>query len=358
MNMKLFFDWWLSQLADWVPASLKNRLGNILNRLVIEIDSESILVYADVDGERNDLGTLTLEEIETRRGTLRTFLASLPYQPSVVEVRIPPTRYLHREIELPLAAEDNLRDAIGFQLDRLTPFNPNEILYSCGVISRDATNKSLRAWLNATPSAPVEKALSLLGETTPPHSVRSEKAPPTQDEPMVLRYTNEHANGKSRLPWALIILNVALLAGAIAIHLSNRKLEMETLEAALKDARQQANEATRLQESAERLRMEALTIQEKRTASPLAVAVLNDLTERLGDDTWLQRFEINDGKLRVYGVANSASPLIAKLEASPLFSDVRFESSVTRDAATDGERFSIMAQLIYPEKASQTGDGS
>ena len=354
MKIKTFYEWWLTQLADWIPARVKNRLGNILNRLVIEIEPEHVQVHADIEGERHDFGKLLVEEIETRRGMLQTFLASLPRQPEVFEIRVPASRYLRRELELPLAAEENLRDTVGFQLDRLTPFNTDEVLYNCGILSRDATKKSIRVWLNATPSAPVEKALELLG-TAPPRSLRSDKAPPDQNAPMVIRYTNEHANSGRRLPWALLVLNAALLAGAIAIHLSNRKLELETLEAALVEARQQAGEATKLQDSAERLRMEALTIQEQRHASPLAVAVLNDLTSRLDDATWLQRFEIRDGQLRVYGVAKSASPLIAQLEASPLLADVRFESSVTRDAATGGERFSIMARLVHPETNKQPG---
>lgn len=357
MKIQTFFDWWLSQLADWIPPNLKNRFGRVLNRLVIEIDPEHIRVHAEVQGETNEFGKLAFDEIEARRDRLQTFLASLPDQPSVVEVRIPANRYLHREIELPLAAEENLREAIGFQLDRLTPFNPGDVLYNCGIIARDATKKSLRAWLSATPGMSVEKALGLLG-TTPPRTVKSDKAPPAEGEPMLLRYTNEYASGKHRIPWALIVLNVALFAGAIAIHLSNRKLEMDTLEAALVEARQQADEAIKLRESAEQLRMEVFTVRDKRMASPLAVAVLNDLTNRLGDDTWLQRFEINDGKLRVYGVAKSASPLIAKLEASPHFADVRFESSVTRDAASDGERFSIMAQLVHPKNGTPAGTES
>ena len=113
----------------------------------------------------------------------------------------------------------------------------------------------------------------------------------------------------------------------------------------------EAAEAADLADNIARLRTEAIAMRERRTQQPLLVAVLEDLSKRLADDTHLQRFEVRQGQLRLYGISAAASELIGQLEASPLLADVRFEASITRDASTGGERFSITARLTPQESA-------
>jgi general secretion pathway protein L len=348
MNWRGFLDWWLTQLLEWVPERLKDRLQPAPDALVLEIDREATRVYADIKGARQEFGAVPTADSEARRGALQSFVAKLARRPEWLEVRLPAGRFLQRELTLPLAAADNLNEAVGFQLDRLTPFSPDDTLYQCGIIARDPAAKQLRAWVAVTPRQPVEQALALLGEAPSP-APRPPKEAPGAGGPMRLRYNYAGGGRHHRLTWALVVLNLALLGGAMAVHLDKRQQELETLEQALTQVRREAAEAGDLMESIEQLRAEAVALRERRTALPLLVAALEDLTERLDDATWLQRFEARDGTLKLHGVSGSASTLIGQLEASPLLADVRFEAAVNRDAASGGDRFSITARLVNPE---------
>jgi general secretion pathway protein L len=68
--------------------------------------------------------------------------------------------------------------------------------------------------------------------------------------------------------------------------------------------------------------------------------VLREISERLPDNAWIQDLRYSEKEVQIYGFADSASNLIQLLEASPLFSDVIFLSTITKEK--DGkERFRI-----------------
>lgn len=347
MNWRAFLSWWLTQLAEWIPPQLRARLAPGHDALVIAVEPAQLHVYAKIDGTRHDYGPVTPGEQDAHRDRLRAFLAGLPHRPERIEVQLPAGRYLQRELELPLAAGDNLYEAVGFQLDRVAPFEPAEAIYHCGVLARDPAAKRLRAWVAVAPRQAVEQALRLLGDPAP-QPVPMPKAPPPEGAAMVVAYSVANRRG-SGLTWALLALNLVLFGAALTLHLNHRQYELEQLEQALGQVRREAADAVDLVDSAERIRAEALAMRDRRTAQPLLVAVLEDLSARLGDDTWLQRFEARGDELRLYGVSNSASNLIGQLEASPLLANVRFEASVNRDAVSGGDRFSITARMVPPE---------
>jgi general secretion pathway protein L len=121
--------------------------------------------------------------------------------------------------------------------------------------------------------------------------------------------------------------------------------------------RREAAEGSDLAEKVEQLRAAATVIASKRTARPLLVEVLEDLSARIPDDSYLQRVELRQGELQLVGVSTTASNLIRQLEASPLLTDVRFESSVTRDVTSGKERFTIVARLAPAAKGSTGQEG-
>jgi hypothetical protein len=51
-------------------------------------------------------------------------------------------------------------------------------------------------------------------------------------------------------------------------------------------------------------------------------------------------------QLRLQGNSQNASALIAALDASPMFSDVRFEAALTRDPVAGAERFNLTAEVM------------
>jgi general secretion pathway protein L len=78
------------------------------------------------------------------------------------------------------------------------------------------------------------------------------------------------------------------------------------------------------------------------------IDVLEVLTRLLPDDTWLDRFELRGGQIKIQGESKAASSLIPLIEAAPLFRNVSFAAPVTHNVRTAKERFVITAQLPEP----------
>jgi len=73
------------------------------------------------------------------------------------------------------------------------------------------------------------------------------------------------------------------------------------------------------------------------------IDVLNDVTKRLPNDTWLQRFSMNGTQVQLQGQAKEASALIGVLQKSPLLDAPALQGAITPDARTGKEQFLIAA---------------
>jgi Tfp pilus assembly protein PilN len=72
-----------------------------------------------------------------------------------------------------------------------------------------------------------------------------------------------------------------------------------------------------------------------------------DLSERIPVSAWIKELKMSGNQLTLYGSADSASDLVPLLEASPIFSDVKFLSTIRKDR-DDKEIFRIGLTIVAP----------
>lgn len=72
-----------------------------------------------------------------------------------------------------------------------------------------------------------------------------------------------------------------------------------------------------------------------------------ELSEIIPVSAWLKELKLFGNQLTIYGTADSASDLVPLLEASPIFSDVKFLSAI-RKGRDDKEVFRIGLQIVAP----------
>ena len=63
---------------------------------------------------------------------------------TTVVVALPLRQVLRKELVLPAAVEQNLRQTLAYDLDRHTPFRPDQVYFDAVVSGRDATKKTIR----------------------------------------------------------------------------------------------------------------------------------------------------------------------------------------------------------------------
>lgn len=345
-ELRGFMRWWGEQLADWLPARLREALAGRATelRLVVRDGGWQLLLHHR--GRDTELGT----DAELDAAALRTALAAHPAVQRIT-LRLPPGHYLSRTVDLPLAAAGDLAQAIGYQIDTLTPFGRDQLWLFCGEQQRLPDGKRLRAWLVAVPRRGAQ-ALADLGLDVDGDPAGPRRAPADGDT-ITLKFRPAAVGARLPLGWTLAGLNLVVLMLAAGLHLDNREAELALLKERTQALQPQALAASDLAREADTLQQRLDKLQQARETQPPRVAVLDDLTRRLDDQTWVTRMELRNRQLRLQGTSSNASALIGELDDSPLLGEVRFEASLTRDPAGGGERFNLAGKVIGPKTEAQ-----
>jgi general secretion pathway protein L len=290
------------------------------------------------------------------RGALLNLFSGAQSRSLEIVVAIPAEKVLRRSVSLPLEASENLREVLAFQMDRHTPFKASEVAYDYRVTGTDAALRRITVELAVVPRATIEHATSVadsFGLTAHRIGVVGDDLI-EQDESLNFRPHEDPvvpAPAQRRLTLALttVAAILAVVAWYLPLYFDHRTLA--AYEARLAAMRTQALEAESMKKHLTAAAELSRVLVDRRTATPTVVSLLADITHRLPDDTWLTQLQLQDGTVTLTGLSLSAAPLIARLEASPLLSHVRFGSPVTPDPELGAERFNLVAQAA-PDRSS------
>ena len=277
-----------------------------------------------------------------------------------VVVALPANQVLRKTIALPAAVEDNLLQVLTYDLDRHTPFKPDEVYFDAAIVGRDTTKKEIRVdWAAAlktvvdqmrrraegwgatvvavTPDLPTGAAL-LAGTAL--------NLLPAAERP------EASSRGRSEI-WIPIVLIAATALVATALPIWQKRGYGIALMQLTNQGRMQADASSALREQLERLTGDYNFALQKKYAFPSALQSVEDVTKLLPDDTWLTQFEMKStmkGKephreILVRGESANAGRLISLFEESKLFEQAAPRSPTTKIQPGPGEIFDLGAQL-------------
>ena len=242
-----------------------------------------------------------------------------------------------RHLSLPRKARDFIDGIILHQIDRLSPWPLAQAIYTIDVRSHSNDADLLEVAVLIASRARIEeyyKTLALAGLA--PHRVaaRLDGDPsgnlktlwtPSSHATRQRRYTAAHMIGAGLASMVLLSVGTSVWAVYSASEiLSERDIKAE----------QGASLAKQNQSSNEWKDLEGLNALQKawaykeRTAP--SVVLLETLTHALPDSAYLTEMRLENGTLRLIGLASNAPSLIAPLEKSDHFSDVHFFAPSTK----------------------------
>ncbi|TVQ29239.1 MAG: hypothetical protein EA370_15510, partial [Wenzhouxiangella sp.] len=140
-----FLAWWQGELSGLIPESLRARMVPPRPSLWLIADQEGNLdVWRGGEHPRH-LGRFGADEpVAGLRSRWLEIQGGFEDGSPEIRLCLVPDEVLQREVELPLAVESNLATALGYQIDQLTPFRPNQILYDYQVTERDVPHGRLK----------------------------------------------------------------------------------------------------------------------------------------------------------------------------------------------------------------------
>lgn len=340
LDIGVFLRWWLDGLAACVPATMRSWFSVSATRMVLDVlDDEMMLLHREGD-EPEELGRYHLQTLAA--GDLRGQLNKTKNKRSIL--RLPTDKVLTKDMTLPSAAEANLRQIVGFEMDRLTPFTPDKLYYDVYVLDRRLASRRIQVRFIAVLRSVVDDLLVRLAAVgVSPDVIDVVGEPEVNFLPPEKRPRKSRA--AQRVQWALAVFCLLLLAGACAVPLwQQRNLAMQLMPK-VNNAQRQAEVVFALREELERSIESSRFLIEKRRKSVLTIELLDELTAILPDGTWVEQLIVKDDEVQIRGQSLEASMLIGLVEASDLFRNASFRSPVIADRRTGRDRFYLAAQI-------------
>jgi hypothetical protein len=115
-SLARFVEWWLGELKQLVPRRFRDALVDPPEELEVRLEPGIVSIWRE--GRRAALLVLPDEqEPAARQADIARCFARFPGAAQPV-VPLPSGRVLRRRLSLPLAAQEKLRQVLGFELDR------------------------------------------------------------------------------------------------------------------------------------------------------------------------------------------------------------------------------------------------
>ncbi len=346
-----FFAWWGSQLLACLPARWRGVLAERSESLLLDLRGEEIVVWRERGEAMSEYATIRRDlPPEAQTAEFRRLRTAID-DPMVRTVFcIPAERVLTRTLSLPVAAEENLRQVLAFEMDRQTPFKADQVYFDSRVLGHDASGRNAQVELVLIPRAQLDQELAALpAGAADLDGVDSWRGLPGGGR----RHTNllppeRRARRRNlRMPLNLGLAALALILFVVVMDesLTNRAAAVESMRAEVEKANTEAKQVAALKKTLADSIAGANFLTERKRKDPLMVALIDDLTRRLPEDTYLERLQIENKQVQLQGQAREAAKLIALLAASPCLGNPGFQGQVQPDPRTGKERFQINADL-------------
>ncbi|MCY7313371.1 MAG: PilN domain-containing protein [Pseudoxanthomonas sp.] len=343
VGLGTFLRWWKEELLRWVPLRWREFLGLSQDRLLLSRAGDQWRLQWQHATGVSEVAVLPMPlEAGALDAVLGRRLLGLPRW-----LLLPADGVLRRRIQLPAAAAERLRDVVGFEVDRLTPFTADAVRFDARVLEHRSDGQ-LDTELVVVPRAPFEQAVAALGEMSA--SLAGVDAVDAADQPLgvnllPLALRRREINPERR--WNLILAGIALLAMAAAAWqlLHNRRQAASDFTVQVEQRAPQAREVSVQRQRLQDMVEGAAFLQSARARRPTTFEVIDELSRRLPNNTYLEKLSITGDRLLMTGFSPEPSALVAKLEGSALLKSPALSGPLQPDLRAGMDRFSITAEL-------------
>jgi general secretion pathway protein L len=343
--------WWVGELASMVPISIRRRITSLRSRLILEIAETGARLVSLAGHQRDPLGAVDLEAPRS----VHSLLAIASGARDLIEdvaLSLPPERALKTAFALPLAAERNLDQVIGFEFERIVPFKRDEAYYTYRVVLRDRAARSLQIEVTVVRRADIDPIINAAGRCGL-RVTSIEVASIGRPEPSaVIPLEGNHHAAPSHtkvIIGSLACLAVLLVLACISVPFLRAESALSALSAQVAAARHDAAASAALERQIETRRHDSDFLMDRRRSRPTATELFDTVTRLAPDDTWLTELRIGGDRIDLTGASASATNLLGLIDQSPSFADAAFQASITQDAGHGREHFDIAAKIVPKE---------
>lgn len=342
--------WWVAELQDMLPAWLRRRLRRQRPAVIFYPDDDAIEALLAADDALTVLGRWRSDgtEREAAAQWATRQLRQVRRRGLTVGARIPAAAVLRRQVNLPEAVMEDVRGAVMYEIDRLTPYRADDVLFDVRVAGHDRAAAICAIEIIAVPRSSLAGVLDMTSRLgIAPDFV---DAPVDPRHPRVSGDIRGHSAAASTphrytVARALLLLAFFLATATVVLPIMRYASDSERAAVAVEAGRAKAAYAARLRTELRDLRAAHAVLDNVRRGTPDLITILETLTTLLPDDTFLIEVELSNGRLQIGGYGRSATNVLTAIEASPLFENSTFRVPVTQASQYDREHFQIVTGI-------------
>lgn len=354
-GLRAGFRWWFEELAGLVPGELRRKVANLRSRLLLVVDNSGAYLATETGERRQALGRVDLHAGQPE--SARRLIAAAPqggrHRNADVVMCLQAERALRTTVSLPLVAERNLDQVVGFEFERLVPFKREDVHYACQIVQRNKTARTLQVELTVVPRQDIQELLRQTRRLD--LQVRSIEVAAARPPFVAAEILLDDHDRPARHPRArLAILGLGMVAGLLAvacivIPFVRASSALDALTAQVADARREAETSISLQKQIDAEIQDQQFLANRKRQTPTMTELLDIVTRLTPDDTWLTELQVAGTEIHLIGASSSATTLLGLVDQSPSFRNAAFRSSITQDSKIDRERFDISARVAPRE---------
>lgn len=349
--LRQFLAWWAGELRALVPGRLTARLQPSAPMLMVGW-RDGALAVAEPIGD----GWRTLSRLAAGAGApdrLRAALAAIPDAPDPAVARIvlalDADLCLRKRVFLPLAAADNLAEVLTLDMDRQTPFPPDQVVFDHRLVGRDREHHRIEVDLVVVPRAVIDAAsapLAAFGLVPEAVHVLTGTGEVVARIPLLPgRAASREGALPRRVSKVLAGLALGLLITVIVVPWQRQRMAAERLATEIAAARAEAEAVRQMQGEIERILGQGRFVFGRKAERPPVIEIIDEIARILPDDAWLFRLRIVDREVQAFGYSPAASTLIGPIQDAALFTNAQFRAPLMRDPNIDAERFHLAFEV-------------
>jgi general secretion pathway protein L len=341
-RLRSFWRWWSGELVELLPENLQKAIAQRQQKLYVEIEDDKFLLSLGNRAAQREILRLAIDAADAED-------EDIPREVQQTLLLLPDDKVLAKRVSLPAAAEENLREVLGFEMDLHTPFEASEVYYDYTVVGRDSARQQVTVDLVYAPQDAVDALVdgaSSLGMKTDVVTCRrrdNANLQPVNLLPLDRRRTRRIDVRSVNL--ALTALLATLLVAAITIPIVQKNHAIAEVEAQVQAAAAEARQGAELRQDLEKMAAASQFLVDKKASDVMIVEVIDEISRILPDHTWIARLDLSGTELQIQGQSSASSSLIRIIESSPWFENARFASPVVQIAGTDNDRVHIVATV-------------
>lgn len=341
-----FLRWWARELAWFVPIALKER-GLASSQLRwLQVTPQAAVFNRIARGKTHEVGSIDLSANDPvmEKIAFDKLLARIGTQP--VGIGVQSGQLLHKRLLLPLAARDNLEQVIRFEMDRQTPYRAEQVYFHFAEAGIEAGKVLVD--LTVLPKHSVDSALVCIKDWgLDLHGIAAiTELDGRRGYVNLLPKSMRPVTGR-HWPWLYGVmgtLTVTMIAAILVVPVWHKREASIALQPqVLKWEREAKAVAVLKTDLAAALGRHNHLIQKKLTTLP-TVAILEEASRLLPDNTWLQALEVRGPEVVLSGETGASSRLVGLFTESKVFGDANHKSPLVK-SNNNLERFQLSVAL-------------